>query len=348
MGEVDSQWSEADIRTIFQQLGLDPIFIRLPKDRGTTGRSFCFVNFATKELAAQAIEKSGQAVPGHPGHYLKLNWAAGSTGDTKDPDDRRLGRGMKNAGGDVTNSVYIPHIGSLQEQDIFDAFNAKYPMQIRQVKLDHVPMTARDDHGHRNSRHGAIVRFTSAEAAKRAAAEMNDVTINGITISVHMMDGSSTQRVDYSRIATPQTHPPLTRHTDPFNTTVCVTTAGNAGSAMSVLGARYLRSHFGYYGAIIAVTTTANDGVNIVYRFRGDAQRALLGEHGAAVNGVQLRLTWGNAPEVDTSKLPKSPVYGVDDELGEVGLRDASEPHSNLGYVRHKVAILDAWNAIDN
>lgn len=344
MGEVDSRWSEADIRSIFQQLGVEPIFVRLPKDRGTSGRSFCFVNFATKELAAQAISFSGQPVPGHPGVYLKLNWAAGSTGDTKDQEDRRQGRTLKNNAGDVTNSVYVTGINGLQEQELFDAFNAKYPMQVRQVKLDHVPSGREHDS---KSRQGAIVRFTLAEAARRAAAEMNDAVIGSAKIAVQMLDNATTQRVDYSRIATPQTHPALNRYTDPFNTTVCVTTAANTGRLSSIIGAKALRNHFGHYGIVLGVHDADDDGVNVVYMFRGDAQRAILNEHGAAVSGVNLKVTWGNGV-AESANVPRSPVYGVDSDLGDVGIRDASEPHTNRGYVRHQVALLDAWNAIGN
>lgn len=372
MGDIDPQWSDAEIRQVLLAMGHEPTLVKLIQDRTGVRGGYCFVYFATQQAASAAIEAcDGQAVPEHPGRLFKLKWASGSSGaagdargDRRNPQAPRerdvdpvAARILRLAGGDGTNTVYVSEIGpEVTEHMVFDAFNTQYPMQIRQVKLDYPSSEAR------GVAVGAIVRFNSLEATARALTEMNGVILGSQAIKVSSMAESTSRKVNYSKVVLAQAHPSANQYTSTTN--ACVFVGAANGYLGDVVSTADIKRDMGVYGEILLVEAVApsaeprkdktdyhleNGGFLVRYLFRHEAERAILHKHGDEVSTqgrpTTLWATWG--PQQDGLEVP---IYGrlVPNPANKDSplIIDDAEPVANSIYVHEKRARLELFAAL--
>lgn len=308
MGDLEPNWTEEDIIKIWNGLGEAPLSVKLIKDKNDTSANprvlYCFVNFASDTAMSSALQKDGMLIPG-TSKRMKLNQATGgSSSATSDKPGRKPQDDFSLMISDIEPNV--------KENQIFEAFNARFPNSVRQVKIVSDPTTGL-------SKGFGFVKFNSSQTQQIALREMHSLTLNGKPVKLGTSVSSTSNlelsavSIDMSTIELPQEQPQLTKYSDPFNTTVQI--KGLSGRFTEQELEAYLLSH----GDIIELNLHRNlNECKVTYILRESAEDAILSMNHLTIYDTELVVTWGepiSMTEDDTTKIRKHPkIYGQSDK----------------------------------
>lgn len=286
MGDLDPRWTEADISSIWSQVGEAPISVRIMRDK--SGKPpYCFVTFLAPEQAATALQHKGSAIPG-TSKYFKLNRASGSSL----PDRGHQPTSRLQAGGMKPQNEFSLFVGDLAsdvtEAMLLSKFSEAFPGSVRQVKVMTDPSTG-------FSKGFGFVRFNNLEAQHQALKLMNGVTIGLRQIRLGLANNSqestsgAPKAAEQSQVRLAQHQPALTPVTDPNNTSIVV------NGITYAITRDEMKAHVSPFGPLISLSIDyAQSACYIRFLFRADAELAFLFLHGTQINGARILLTWGN------------------------------------------------------
>lgn len=280
MGDLEPQWTEQSIIKIWNSIGEAPISVKIIRDKEYSKPMYCFVSFVNAAAMNLALSKNGMPIQGTT-KKLRLNHATGSvTTSVKDPKSEY--------------TLYFE--GDLSETAVFDVFNNKYPTSVRQVKI---------------SNGNGLIKFNSSATQQIAFKEMNNITIEGIKLKLTTTQGATKEDLLKS-IQLPHHQPQLNKYTDPNNTTVEVRGLGGRFTEQEI------EDHFNFGDIIFLKLSSDVNSAIICYRFREDAERAILLLNYSIINGCELHVNWGqvdNIPSIINPQLSKNPdiptVFGL-------------------------------------
>ncbi|KAK6454425.1 uncharacterized protein RJT20DRAFT_99650 [Scheffersomyces xylosifermentans] len=298
MGGLDPTWTEESISAIWAAFGEKPTAVKIMKDKFNTSKpSYCFVSFATQEAMAAAMNKNGLAIPGST-RVFKLNWASGGLaaqaassvipkGDSRVP--------LKN-----DYSIFIGDLApDATEELIMSKFEARFPDQVKQVKIMYDPMTGA------NKGFG-FIRFHNQDTKTRALKEMNGVVIGSRAIRVGHATGTNTipptgaqetESHEFSKIHIPQPQPTLNQFTDPNNSTLIVKGLSSKFTENEVA------EHLIAFGDIVFCRLSPDfQSATVKFYLRASAENALLFLHGETINECQIEITWGSEKELTSGQ----------------------------------------------
>lgn len=303
MGDLDADWTEETIRTIWTQAGENPTNVKIMREK--TGRSlYCFVTFATPQDVARALQKNQTQVPGHS-RFFKLNYASGGNRADNGPN-QRSNQGQKH-GAYPTNewSVFVGDLSpEVDEPTLYNHFNKSFPGAVRQVKIM-MDFTSKVSKGF------GFVRFNNEESQQSALQKMNGSVLAGRPLRVGIANKSdtsdpkkqSTESGVPSTITLNQYHPPLGPLTDPYNTVIKIKGITPSITRDELLG------HFLPFGHIVYCKVNYKESVaHIKFLLRRQAEQAMLYMYGFMINGCRVALRWGREERKDNGKLAFNPV----------------------------------------
>lgn len=238
---------------------------------------YAFVKYSeTKDAQAALMAMNKRSVLGRE---LKVNWAS-SPGN--------------NAKQDTTNHfhVYIgdvsPEIDSAQLRSAFAPFG-----EISECKV------IRDPHTQLSKGYG-FVCFVRREEAEIAIASMNGQWLGGRPIRTNWASGKGS-------VATAKPSKPTLNYDDIFNQASTTNTTVYCGGIQSGLSEELLRQMFGEFGNVMDVRVFKEKCFAFVrMETKESAARAIVGLHGADVNGASVRCSWGKEVS-DTGTAAQSP-----------------------------------------
>lgn len=280
MGDLEPQWTEQSIIKIWNSIGEAPISVKIIRDKEYSIPMYCFVSFVNAAAMNLALSKNGMPIQGTT-KKLRLNHATGSVATS-----------VKDTKSEFT--LYFE--GELSETAVFDVFNSKYPTSVRQVKI---------------SNGNGLIKFNSSATQQIAYKEMSNIVIDGIKLKLSTTQGSTKENDLLKSIQLPHHQPPLNKYTDPNNSTVEVRGLGGRFTEQEI------EDHFNFGDMIFIKLSSDFTSAIICYRFREDAERAILLLNHSIINGCELQVNWGqidNVPLNTNPQLSKNPeipvVYG--------------------------------------
>lgn len=289
MGDLDSRWNEQFILDIWSQVGHPPVAVKILRDGRDGGYSF--VSFSSAEEVQAALLFNGNPIPG-TSKLFKLNLA----GRGKAVADQRHQKPVNDF------SIFVGDIGlDVSEPMVYEAFNARFPDQVKQVKI-------MMDNSSKLSKGFGFVRFYDAAAQNKALETTNGLIIGSRPIRVGVATGSKMQpttQLPAENTTLPAAEetkvlPNKSRFTNPQNNTVVV--RGLSGK----LTKEELALHFSSFGEIIYCTLSSDlDTGYIKYYFRLDAESAILLMYGQTINNCRIRVSWGHG---DTTAQESSTI----------------------------------------
>ncbi|KAF3987954.1 hypothetical protein FT663_04234 [Candidozyma haemuli var. vulneris] len=304
MGDLDPNWTEETIKSLWNQVGETPTGVKIMRDK-MGNSSYCFVNFASPREVANAIQKNQMSVPGHNRHF-KLNYASGGNRPDQYGSNPRAGPGQKH--GVYSQNEWSVFVGDLAtevtEPMLFNHFNKDYPGSVRQVKI-------MMDFTNRVSKGFGFVRFNNEESQQHALQNMNGSVLAGRALRLGQASKSDppdskkagTESGVPSTVTLNQYHPPLGPFTDPNNTVIKVKGITPAITRDELLG------HFLPFGHIVYCKVNYRENVaHIKYLLRRDAESAMLYMYGFVINKCRVALRWGREEKTDTGKVGFKPV----------------------------------------
>lgn len=333
MGDLDPKWDEKFIIDIWTAQGETPTAVKILRS-DPYKPPYCFVTFTSQQGVKSAIQKNGQQIPGMS-KVFKLNWASGGANNNNNNNNNNDSFGSvpqrntfqpnhtNNSHADDQTSLFVGDLApDLTEAILYNAFQTKYPNQIKQAKIMIDPST-------NNSKGFGFIRFTTLQTQQQALKEMNGVNIGGRPIRlalasrggggsttndqshqphVHTGGGASSHSQAASKSESPalshtvnttnlvlnvnynlpQTHPPLNKYTDPFNTTILI--QGISGK----LNEYDLLEIFTSFGDIVyCIISDDLQTASIRFYHRISAERAIIAFDKMEVKGHRLLLNWG-------------------------------------------------------
>lgn len=340
MGDLDPQWDEQIIKTIWSQLLKDNIRIKMLKrnnmNPGTKNIGYCFVEFSSGLYATEAINKNGVPVPGYPERRLKLNWSNMNNIENKQYNSNS----SSNANIDRKQfSIFVgdlaPNVTNMQ---LYTFFKEKYPStDFANVKFD--PRT------HVSKGYG-FVKFSNPVEQQRAMLEMQNAKLNGRSIKI----GSTTKTTNsYSNannyVMNKDTHyntsnmnnknvpnnvmkkkllnnkvtqttelisaiqklPTLNNHNNPQNTTIEVT---NLPTTMSQSDISLFFKPMGLIRSILHFKDSGSTGTNSVriqFVHRDSAMRAMQNLQDYKISSNKISICWGEP--LHSASVPERQVY---------------------------------------
>ncbi|KAG0678759.1 hypothetical protein C6P41_003893 [Kluyveromyces marxianus] len=165
MGDLNPEWSENDIKSIWSMLGEPNVQVKLikssnpNKSHSAQNSGYCFVEFANQVAARNALMKSGLQVPLDPNYVLKLNWASFATAP---------GTEFTIFVGDLAPNV--------TEAQLFELFISRYSSTLN-AKIVFDQFTG-------VSKGYGFVKFVNEAEQQRALVDMQGVFLNGRAIRV--------------------------------------------------------------------------------------------------------------------------------------------------------------------
>ncbi|CAH2355378.1 hypothetical protein CLIB1423_25S00936 [[Candida] railenensis] len=338
MGDLDPSWGDQDIIDIWKSMGELPTAVKILKT-DPYKPAYCFVSFGNHQSVSSAIQKNGMQIPGSA-KIFKLNWASGgqAPGNTGGANNGTAGnnayqRGGGGPGSSSNNyndqlSVFVGDLPlDLNESVLYEAFNTKFPNQVKQVKI-------MLDMATKTSKGFGFIKFATLPVQQRAIKEMNGFIVKGRPIKVGPASrdaaaassssssktsaaerGLSSGSVDNdSKFQLPQVQPPLSQFTDPNNTGIYI--KGLSGT----LTEKDLRELFTSFGYIINCTISSNGQVgHIKYLQRAAAEAAMLALGGTEIAGNRLLINWD---KINSKSTPTPLLYG---ELNTQKWKEAEE-----------------------
>lgn len=333
MGDLDSKWDSNAITEIWKKMGESPINVKILRS-DPYKPPYCFVTFNTHQQVSSAMQKNGMQIPGSS-KVFKLNWASGTTPANASSNGERKPQNYNDQ-----LSVFVGDLNSeITESKLYEAFNGKYPNQVKQVKIM-IDVNTGESKGF------GFIRFATVQIQQRAIREMNGAIVKGggikpIKVSpaakdqetpssakaINEMDSAeataATNAALLSLIPLSQTQPTLNQYTDPFNTTIRI--KGLSGRMSEI----DLKSIFIAFGNIIYCKLSKDyESGYIQYLHRTSAELAILSLQGTEIDGCRLLVNWGASianteqnninysPSISNSKVYKKlttppKVYGV-------------------------------------
>ncbi|KAI5965274.1 uncharacterized protein KGF55_001494 [Candida pseudojiufengensis] len=288
MGDLDPNWDEYAIETIWTNLVTKPKSIKLIRDKLQPSKiSYCFVTFPDQESFELALQRDNQPVP-NTNKYFKLKQA-------------NISKSLSKSGSNAVGGEFTIFVGDLSQEVnenlLFQKFNTKYPNQIKQVKVV-------IDQNTNIGKGFGFVKFLNGGTMQKALQEMQGVMVGSKPIRVGIAAGSETPQsssniheqrsIDYRKINIPQTQPELNPMTDENNT--CITIHGLS----SKFTTEELSDIFIAFGDLVYSQISNNfDTGYIKFLLRSSAESAMLYLNGSTINNCRLKLTWGSSYLVD-------------------------------------------------
>lgn len=307
MGDLDPRWSEADIASIWAELGDPPVNVKIMRDK--TGRTqYCFLTFSNPELANAAVKRHKTPVPGSS-RIFKLNRATGGQLGAELRQNQSQTHGGSGPRSQVDYSLFVGDLGSsVTEQMLHSRFNQQYPGAVKQVKI----MT---DANTGTSKGFGFVRFSTAEDQHAALKEMNGVVIGERAVRVGLANSSGPDQTttNKSRLDSSTTtkllqqQPPISPSTDPFN---CVLSIEGIERAIT---REDLVSRFVPFGTLVYCRLDYKAHVaHIKFLLRTAAETAFTFMSGCSINGCNLSLRWGREEKDESTRMKTVPVLKSD------------------------------------
>lgn len=311
MGDLDPNWDEQVIRSIWIECGENPTNVKLMKDKSGIKPTYCFVSFQDQDQVKSAIKKHGQQIPGF-NKYFKLNWASGGNPNGAQNTYNNYNNHnqsfpaknlnpfekLQTSKADST-SCFISNLPlNATETMIFERLNKEYPNQVRQVRLMTDPAT-------RVSKGFGFVKFISQEIAKQAAIELNGILIGNKPIKVLSSTNGGSNKVVKREVHTVQPQPVLNQFSDPNNTILIIKNLNQKFTQEE------LELHFISYGDLV-YCRMSNDRTTCTakYYLRAAAELALLNLHGLSIKNYNLKITWGKEGSEYVAAEAAPPLYG--------------------------------------
>lgn len=341
MGDLDPSWGDQDIMDIWKSMGELPTAVKILKT-DPYKPAYCFVSFGNHQSVSSAIQKNGMQIPGSA-KIFKLNWASGgqAPGSAGGANNGALGNNayQRGTGGGTSSNNYNDQLSvfvgdlplDLNESVLYEAFNSKFPNQVKQVKI-------MLDIATKTSKGFGFIKFATLPAQQRAIKEMNGFIVKGRPIKVgpasrdaatassgSLSKSNITERGvssgsgdNDSRFPLPQAQPPLTQFTDPNNTGIYI--KGLSGT----LTEKDLRELFTSFGYIINCTISSNgqEG-HIRYLQRAAAEAAMLALGGTEITGNRLLINWD---KISLKSVPTPLLYGEIISQKGIHAEEVTEP----------------------
>jgi len=309
MGELEPWIDENFIRSVWYSLG-EQVNVKMIRDKFNGSAGYCFVDFATPQAAAKALQLNGTQIP-NSNRPFKLNWASGGG-----LADRRDDRGPE-------YSIFVGDLGpEVNEFVLVSLFQNRFP-SCKSAKIMTDPISGM-------SRGYGFVRFADEMDQQRALTEMQGVYCGNRPMRIstatpknkggnqnmmgQQMGGMNPPMGMYTMGAptmgyygAPQ---PMNQFTDPNNTTVFV------GGLSGYVTEDELRSFFQGFGEITYVKIPPGKGCGFVqFVQRHAAEMAINQMQGYPIGNSRVRLSWGrsqnNSGPAGTPyrPAPPPPVY---------------------------------------
>lgn len=284
MGDLDNEWDESIISSIWNGLGFSRYHIKM-----MTG--YCFIEFNNVNDSQRAISYNGSHIPNHPHHIFRLNWS------------NRGGSG----GGGGEYSLFVGDLSSnVSENELYELFHNRYKSTVK-VKIM-IDLNSGMSKGY------GFVNFSDPLEQNNALIEMQGVILNGRAIKLgpgsRSQGGSSTVTSSGSSsnnntvkiptrhsnngilpfIGNIQTWPIMNHFTDPNNSTVFI------GGLSSQVNEYELRSLFEPFGEIVYINIPMGKGCGFIqYVKRESGEMAINSMQGFPIGNSRIRLSWGRS-----------------------------------------------------
>lgn len=281
IGDVQQNWDEAFVTSIFVQSGMEAPTVKLIRDR-VSGylAGYGFLDFSSHAVAKHILETmQGYDIPNLPGFKLRLNWGAQQGGV------RPLGI-TGSAFDNAMPSVFVGDLANEVNDELLKAtFAAHFPStQGAKVVMD-VATGMSKGYG--------FVRFSSKEEADMAIQTMNGVYCGSRAIVVKSATNkkSGSAAMNYTPTAT-----------DVSNTTVYV------GGIDPSVTEDAIRAFFQPHGTIVSIKIPMSRGYAFVQFDRHDiAAQVIATLDGSQVGPSVVRLSWGKQSGPNNA----APVYNA-------------------------------------
>ncbi|KAF2839358.1 RNA-binding domain-containing protein [Patellaria atrata CBS 101060] len=319
MGELEPWIDENFVRSIWFGMG-EQVNVKMIRDKFSgSNAGYCFVDFASPEAAAKALNLNGTLIP-NSSRPFKLNWASGGGLADRSRDDRG-----------PEFSIFVGDLGpEVNEYVLVSLFQNRFP-SCKSAKIMSDPLTGM-------SRGYGFVRFSDESEQQRALVDMQGVYCGnrpmristatpknksggpgpaGMAMGaggamgagpVGMFGMGAPPMGYYGGGAAPSQ--PMNQFTDPNNTTVFV------GGLSGYVTEDELRSFFQGFGEITYVKIPPGKGCGFVqFVQRHAAEMAINQMQGYPIGNSRVRLSWGrsqnNSGPAGTPyrPAPPPPVY---------------------------------------
>ncbi|USP79223.1 mrna binding post-transcriptional regulator [Curvularia clavata] len=313
MGELEPWIDENFVRSIWYNMG-ETVNVKMIRDKFSgSNAGYCFVDFASPDAAAKALNLNGQLIP-NSNRPFKLNWASGGG-----LADRRQVLSSTSPNAMIANtqqsrdergpefSIFVGDLGpEVTEFVLVQLFQNKYP-STKSAKIMSDPISGM-------SRGYGFVRFASEEDQQKALTEMQGVYCGNRPMRIStatpknksggpggpggmgMPQGAGGPGMGmYSMGAPPMGNyygapQPMNQFTDPNNTTVFV------GGLSGYVTEDELRSFFQGFGEITYVKIPPGKGCGFVqFVQRHAAEMAINQMQGYPIGNSRVRLSWGRS-----------------------------------------------------
>ncbi|KAI6777890.1 uncharacterized protein J7T54_001547 [Emericellopsis cladophorae] len=330
MGELEPWMDENFIKGVFMSQLSENVNVKVIRDKNSGNAGYCFVEFATPDAAARALNLNGSAVP-NSSRQFKLNWASGGG-----LVDRREDRGPE-------YSIFVGDLGpEVNEYVLVSLFQARFP-SCKSAKIMTDAMSGQ-------SRGYGFVRFADETDQQRALVEMQGVYCGNRPMRIstatpknrnnHGFPGHAHHANPMMGGGMPQQHmwgggmgggfpgayggaggggafnpaSQMNQFTDPNNTTVFV------GGLSGYVTEDELRSFFQGFGEITYVKIPPGKGCGFVqFVHRHAAEMAINQMQGYPIGNSRVRLSWGRSQNNSGVGTPYRPAPPPPHYLGMPG-----------------------------
>jgi len=291
MGQIQSEWSEAFVASLFGECG-KRFKVKLMRDRTTgTSAGYCFLEFESHADAESVLTTfSERTMPGSSLPF-SLRWGGGHGRSQRVPQQ---------AGSGPDASIFVGDLDyGVTEAQLHDLFATKY----RSVLSTKLVM----DLGSGTSKGFGFVKFADAAERDRAAVEMNGHYIGDrpirCTVATAREDRHDQQAARPSTLADRSLISSAPKATEEGENT-CVFVGGLDESVTPDM----LRHHFGLLGDIAYIRIPPGRGCGFVgFVHRKNAEAAISTLQGLRINGYKVRLSWGSMRQGPKKQQPVRP-----------------------------------------
>ncbi|CAL9729676.1 protein Nam8p [Monosporozyma unispora] len=341
MGGLDFHWNENVIKTIWSEIGITNINVKIMwqlQSNNQLNQGYCFIEFPTHQDATQALLNNGSMIPGFPNKYFKLNWSENGK------DNNNMNNNLQK---NDTVSIFVGDLASnVTETQLCDLFSHRYKSTLNAKIMIDLNTGLSKGYG--------FVNFSSLIDQQNALLEMQGVFLNGRAIKLgpsnksttsqdplkkssssttnhnNNTSSSSSVQLPKSQFMSPMQFSPQMNHfTDPNNTTVFI------GGLSPYATEDELRNIFEPFGSIIYINIPMGKGCGFIqFVDRSSGELAIANMQGFPIGNSRIRLSWGRSakqyPSTTTSSGTSPPIAQNKNYMGQLPI--SSPIYSNQFY----------------